>query len=98
MLYKHRNKQLLIGIYTPKKKKNRINLSVNDEPLSLELGFNVDYDSGKIEKKKTNPDITWTKTESNRLRRPLTRSHKIVDISFASNIRTMGSGDGVFYW
>lgn len=53
MLYKHRNKQFLIGIYTPKKKKKRINLSVNDEPLSLELGFNVDYDSGKIEKKKT---------------------------------------------
>lgn len=78
-------------------KKNRINLSVNDEPLSLELGFNVDYDSGKIEKRKNNPDITWTKTESNRLRRPLTRSHKIVDISFASNIRMMGSGDGVFY-
>lgn len=79
-------------------KKKRINLSVNDEPLSLELGFNVDYDSGKIKKKNTNPDITWTKTKSNRLRRPLTRSHKIVDISFASNIRMMGSGDGVFYW
>lgn len=62
MLYKHRNKQLLIGIYTPKKKKKRINLSVNDEPLSLELGFNVDYDSGKIKKKNQpwyNVDENW---------------------------------------
>lgn len=63
MLYKHRNKQLLIGIYTPKKKKKRINLSVNDEPLSLELGFNVDYDSGKIKKKKKQP---WYNVEENR--------------------------------
>lgn len=62
MLYKHRNKQLLIGIYTPKMKKNRINLSVNDEPLSLELGFNVDYDSGKIEKKKQ----PWYNVDENR--------------------------------
>lgn len=62
MLYKHRNKQLLIGIYTPKKKKKRINLSVNDEPLSLELGFNVDYDSGKI-KKKNQP---WYNVDENR--------------------------------
>lgn len=62
MLYKHRNKQLLIGIYTPKKKK-RINLSVNDEPLSLELGFNVDYDSGKIGKKKNQP---WYNVDENR--------------------------------
>lgn len=63
MLYKLRNKQLLIGIYTPKMKKKRINLSVNDEPLSLELGFNVDYDSGKIEKKKTK---TWYNVDENR--------------------------------
>lgn len=63
MLYKHRNKQLLIGIYTPKMKKKRINLSVNDEPLSLELGFNVDYDSGKIEKKKPQP---WYNMDENR--------------------------------
>lgn len=62
MLYKHRNKQLLIGIYTPKKKKRRINLSVDDEPLSLELGFNVDYDSGKI-KKKNQP---WYNVDENR--------------------------------
>lgn len=62
MLYKHRNKQLLIGIYTPKKKKKRINLSVNDEPLSLELGFNVDYDSGKIKKKKQ----PWYNVDENR--------------------------------
>lgn len=62
MLYKHRNKQLLIGIYTPKKKKKRINLSVNDEPLSLELGFNVDYDSGKIEKK----NQPWYNVDENR--------------------------------
>lgn len=53
---------------------------------------------GKSKKNQKNPDITWTKNESNRLRRPLTRSHKIVDISFARDIRTMGSGDGVFYW
>lgn len=63
MLYKHRNKQLLIGIYTPKKKKKRINLSVNDETLSLELGFNVDYDSGKIKKTQKQP---WYNVEENR--------------------------------
>lgn len=63
MLYKHRNKQLLIGIYTPKMKKKRINLSVNDEPLSLELGFNVDYDSGKIKKTQKQP---WYNVEENR--------------------------------
>lgn len=62
MLYKHRNKQLLIGIYTPKMKKKRINLSVNDEPLSLELGFNVDYDSGKIKKNKK----PWYNVDENR--------------------------------
>lgn len=43
-------------------KKKRINLSVNDEPLSLELGFNVDYDSGKIKKKKQ----PWYNVEENR--------------------------------
>lgn len=53
--------------------------------------------SGKLKKIK-NFDITWTKIESNRLRRSLIRFYKIVDIFFVSNIRTMGLGDGVFYW
>lgn len=66
--------------------------------MLLELGFNVDYDFGKIEKKKNNFDIMWTKIESNRLRRSLIRFYKIVDIFFVSNIRMMGLGDGVFYW
>lgn len=54
--------------------------------------------SGKSKKKKINFDITWRKIKSNRLRRSLIRFYKIVDIFFVSDIRTMGLGDGVFYW
>lgn len=62
MLYKHRNKQLLIGIYTPKKKKERINLSVNDEPLSLDNVLMSIMTPGKS-KKKNQP---WYNVDENR--------------------------------
>lgn len=44
--------------------------------------------------KKNPADIMWMETESNRLCRPLTRSHKIVDISFCKRHQS----DGLRRW